>query len=301
MLGCVSLRFLIVATKMHNLNRSSHNVNHGIIHTKKGLSQEKKDFVDNQNLKEDHLDYDNKASNGTLNTLRPKWTEAQTVERGIAYDLYGSTRPIIRNHWAELQRNNGNTAILCPFCGLTDAEEMDHFIPRGRERLFPEFSTHYSNLIPLCHNCNHLKGDDWIEDGQQIFFNAYFDHLDGIEILRCEISREPSTRLVSSKILLRITGRENDICHRVVNTITRLKLLSLYTRDSNRILRSKTIELKTEYEQQNSRYVSQDDYIGAKRGVISTISSNADDIIAKLTYEAIAASDDYWDFVKSQL
>lgn len=286
---------------MHNLNRSSHNVNHGITHTKKGLSKEKKDFVDNQNLKDDHLDYDNKASNGTLNTLRPKWTVAQTIERGIAYDLYGSTRPIIRNHWAELERNNGNTAIVCPFCGLTDAEEMDHFIPRGKERLFPEYSTHYSNLIPLCHNCNHLKGDDWIENGQQIFFNAYFDRLDGIEILRCEISREPSTGFVSSEILLRITGRENDICHRVVNTITRLKLLSLYTRDSNKILRSKTIELKTEYEQQNSRYVNQDDYIGAKRGVISTISSIADDFIAKLTYEAIAASDDYWDFVKSQL
>ena len=301
MLGCVSLISLIVATQMHNLNRSSHNVDHGITHTKKGLSQDKKDFIDNQNLKDNHLDYDNKASNGTLNTLSPKWTEAQTSEREIAYDLYGSTRPIIRNHWAELQRNNGNVAIVCPFCGLTDAEEMDHFIPRGKEKLFPEYSTHYSNLIPLCHNCNHSKGDDWIEDGQQVFFNAYFDHLDGIEILRCDISRDPSTGLVFSTILLNITGHENDICRRVVNTITRLKLLPRFSKDSNKILRSKTMELKTEYEQQNSRYADLDDYVGAKRDVINSMSSNADDFIAKLTYSAIVDSDDYWNFVKSQL
>lgn len=286
---------------MHNLNRSSHDVNHGITHTKKGLSQEKKDFVDNQNLKDDHLYYDSKASNGTLNTLRPKWTEAQAVERGIAYNLYGSTRPIIRNHWAELQKNNGNTAIVCPFCGLTDADEMDHFIPRGQERLFPEYSTHYSNLIPLCHNCNLSKGDDWIEDGQQIFFNAYFDRLDGIEILRCEISRDISTGLVLSTILLNITGCENDICRRVVNTITRLKLLSRFSRDSNKILRSKTMELRTEYELQNSRYANKDDYVDTKRRVIKLMSSNADDFIAKLTYNAIADNDDYWDFVTSIL
>lgn len=286
---------------MHNLNRSSHDVNHGITHTKKGLSQDKKDFVDNQNLKGDHIDYDENASNGTLNALSPKWTEDQTAERETAYNLYASNRPIIRNHWAELQKNNGNTAIICPFCGLTDAVEMDHFIPRGKERLFPEYSTHYTNLIPLCHNCNLAKGDDWIENGQQIFFNAYFDRLDGIEIFECKISRDPSTGIAYSEIRLKITGTENDVCQRVVNTITRLKLLSLYTRDSNKILRSKTIELKAEYEQQNYRYADQDDYIGAKRGVINAMSSNADDCIAELTYGAIAASDDYWGFVKSQL
>lgn len=286
---------------MHNLNKSSHDVDHGIKHTKKGLSQEKKDFIDNQNLKDDHVDYDNKASNGTLNSLAPKWTEDQMDEREIAYNLYSSNRPIIRNHWAELQKKNGNTAIVCPFCGLTDAVEMDHFIPRGKEKLFPEYSTHYTNLIPLCHNCNLAKGDDWKENGHQIFFNAYFDRLDEIEILECKISRDISTGIAISEIRLKISGYENEVCQRVVNTITRLKLLPLYTTDSNKILRSKTIEFKTEYEQQNTRYAGKDDYIGAKRGVIRTMSSNVDDFIAKLTYSAIAESNEYWDYVKSQL
>lgn len=133
------------------------------------------------------------------------------------------------------------------------------------------------------------------------FFNAYFDRLDGIEILRCEISRDPSTGIVSSAILLNITGHENDICRRVVNTITRLKLLPRFSTDSNKILRSKTMELETEYEQQNSRYANQDDYVGAKRDVISSMSSNADDFIAKLTYSAIADSDDFWNYIKSLL
>ena len=161
---------------MHNLNRSSHDVDHGISHTKKGLSEEKKKFIDDQDIKTSHLDYDQKARTGHLNTLSPKWSETETDERKTAYDLYRSNRPIISNHWKELELQNGNKSIICPFCGLTDAEEMDHFIPRGKEKLFPEYATHYSNLIPLCHNCNLTKGDDWIDNnGKQLFFNAYFD------------------------------------------------------------------------------------------------------------------------------
>ena len=140
-----------------------------------------------------------------------------------------------------------------------------------------------------------------LENGHQIFFNAYFDRLDEIEILECKISRDISTGIAISEIRLKISGYENEVCQRVVNTITRLKLLPLYTTDSNKILRSKTIEFKTEYEQQNTRYAGKDDYIGAKRGVIRTMSSNVDDFIAKLTYSAIVESNEYWDYVKSQL
>ena len=102
---------------MHNLNKSSHDVDHGIKHTKKGLSQEKKDFIDNQNLKDDHVDYDNKASNGTLNSLTPKWTEDQMDEREIAYNLYSSNRPIIRNHWADCRKK---TEILQSYAHSAD-------------------------------------------------------------------------------------------------------------------------------------------------------------------------------------
>lgn len=286
---------------MHNLNRSSHDVNHGIENTKKGLSPTKKKFVDDQGLKKDHLSYDIKAINGRLNTLTPKWKKYEKSEREIAFNLYGSKRPIIRNHWTELEKNNGNKSIVCPICGLTDADEMDHFIPRGQEELFPEYATHYTNLIPLCHDCNHAKGDDWKESGKQIFFNAYFDKLDGIDILKCQILRDSFTGIASSKIVLNITGSENDICWRVVETVKRLKLLPRYTKDSNKILRRKTIEIKTEYSLQNKRYTDKNDYIKVKRDLITTLVSQADDFISKLTYNAIAASDDYWLFIDSQL
>ena len=178
---------------------------------------------------------------------------------------------------------------------------MDHFIPRGKEKLFPEYATHYTNLIPLCHSCNHTKGDDWIEKGRQIFFNAYFDSLKDIEILMCEIIINASTRIPTSKIRLNISGKESDVCWRIVKTINRLDLLPQYSRESNKILRSKSIELKTEYELQNDRYIDKDDFISAKRGVIGAMISKADDFLSKLTFTAIAGSNNYWHFIKSQL
>ena len=76
-------------------------------------------------------------------------------------------------HWEALKAANGGKVLMCPICGLKECSEMDHYVPRS---LFHEFSSHISNLIPLCHDCNQGKHDFWLNDeGQRCFFNAFFD------------------------------------------------------------------------------------------------------------------------------
>lgn len=52
---------------------------------------------------------------------------------------------------------------VCPFCnrnwifsGKNATAELDHFYPKSK---YPFLACSYFNLIPVCHTCNHLKGD----------------------------------------------------------------------------------------------------------------------------------------------
>jgi hypothetical protein len=42
-------------------------------------------------------------------------------------------------------------ADLCPYCSLDTNPDLDHFLPKA---VFPEFSLHARNLVPICTPCN---------------------------------------------------------------------------------------------------------------------------------------------------
>lgn len=42
----------------------------------------------------------------------------------------------------------------CPYCGIADADELDHFLPKS---IYKAISIYNRNLIPLCHKCNNKK------------------------------------------------------------------------------------------------------------------------------------------------
>jgi hypothetical protein len=45
-------------------------------------------------------------------------------------------------------------ADLCPYCSLDTNPDLDHFLPKA---VFPEFSLHARNLVPICTPCNRKK------------------------------------------------------------------------------------------------------------------------------------------------
>lgn len=88
-------------------------------------------------------------------------------------NLYESGKAIHDLLWSELTTLNGGRKIVCPICGETMAEELDHYVPR---EIYPEFSLHILNLIPTCHRCNSIKHTTWLDaNKKRIIFNAYLD------------------------------------------------------------------------------------------------------------------------------
>ncbi len=62
----------------------------------------------------------------------------------------------------------------CPYCGLSEPDTIDHYLPK---ELFPEFSIFGINLLPCCSRCNTLKGQKWLQNGKRLIVNYYFDNI----------------------------------------------------------------------------------------------------------------------------
>lgn len=63
---------------------------------------------------------------------------------------------------------------VCPYCLISEADSKDHYLPKES---FPEYAFLVWNLVPCCTNCNRRKGVQWVDQGQRVFFNPFFDTL----------------------------------------------------------------------------------------------------------------------------
>lgn len=199
MLGCqfeISLKIL----PMHNFIKPMVTTADALKMVRKKLHSPKKEFfaAHATQLKSLYDEYDQKTAKDELHELEPYWkilptddkkdVDSKMEKRHLAYGLYGSDRPFVNAHWEAVTKANGNETLYCPICGLKECEEMDHFVPR-EEGQYPEYSAHLSNLIPLCHTCNHDKSTKFIDENKKrIFFNAFYDILNRRDIIKGVIS-----------------------------------------------------------------------------------------------------------------
>ena len=121
----------------------------------------------------------------------------------------------------------------CPFCGYHDPLEIDHYLPIAE---FPEFSFIPINLIPICSKCNKTKSQYWIEDGERLFLNKYFDddNLDEFLICKPKIIDENNILFeycLDSEKLEHIT--KGDI---IKTHYEKLNIMTLYEYNSNSIM-----------------------------------------------------------------
>lgn len=192
---------------MHNFTKPIKTVQDSLITVGKGLHSPKKEFfnANKTTLETLFMNYDVLASKDELHLLTQQWpfvpgddeeTKKQIGEkRKWANQLYGDDRSFVNSHWEYLTQQNGGETLYCPICGLNECEEMDHFVPRD-ENQFPEYSAHLSNLIPLCHKCNHKKSTKFLGvAGERLFFNAFYDVITNRNILICYISVSPQDGL----------------------------------------------------------------------------------------------------------
>lgn len=54
-----------------------------------------------------------------------------------------------------LRANLLDGVVRCPFCDISEASTLDHYLPKEK---FPEFAIFSRNLVPCCSPCNERKG-----------------------------------------------------------------------------------------------------------------------------------------------
>ena len=98
-------------------------------------------------------------------------------------DLEENLADAIKASYGKTQKNGAlnhirfavmETVERCPICGIAQADELDHFLPKEK---FPVLAVYRRNLVPICHKCNQLKGSAIANEAAKCFIQAYFDEL----------------------------------------------------------------------------------------------------------------------------
>ena len=116
----------------------------------------------------------------------------------------------------------------CPYCLIDKPRTIDHYLPKDN---YPEFAVFPINLIPCCSSCNGKKGELWIENGERVFINYYFDKIPDVKFLRAVVSYDKSDIKYTTLIKFHII-EDSSINAKTYNIIqkhfTRLDLIKEY-------------------------------------------------------------------------
>lgn len=142
------------------------------------------------------LEYREKARSNNLYTLKPSTIADDDVVIGEVKkkeltQLY--SKHLVGGAGREFydQLKNRVPGYMCPFCGVTPLEEIDHFLPKKK---YPVFSVYTANLVPICKKCNHSKGSKVASKGSEQLLHPYFDEapFNADQWLFAEIEESPS-------------------------------------------------------------------------------------------------------------
>jgi hypothetical protein len=114
------------------------------------------------------------------------------IEKELLVSLFDKT---VDGALTELRYRLKSRAVHCPMCLISAASHLDHFLPKSA---FQEFSIYSLNLVPICPECNLLKG----EKPYGRFLNAYFDRLRAT-VLKVQIELVPHAVRLQFSLLLK--------------------------------------------------------------------------------------------------
>lgn len=269
-------------------------------------------FESNKTLLERaYLQYDSMTSPMALENLQPIWkendgdslslkTQKKTYRKGI-HNLYGRERKFISDLWDLISKNSSRETIMCPICGSEAVYELDHYVPR---EVMPEYSVHVRNLIPLCHRCNHLKLDEWLNDKKKrIVFNAYYDRVPNESLLQANISLGTLQAMPSIKISIRdgidLTVESNRL---FVSTVDQIKLLEVFQREGHKFFKDKCVYLRNQFRNKCKRHPNDEMetiWKEIKEDIEDTIRDETEEL-NKLIYKAICDSPVFETWIKSK-
>ncbi|WP_339014356.1 HNH endonuclease signature motif containing protein [Aeromonas popoffii] len=95
----------------------------------------------------------------------------RVASRTAMHDAYNEVQ--IKGRLSDYRSKLLFSALRCPCCGISAADELDHYLPRSQ---FNALSLYSNNLIPMCHQCNNKKRTHH-SDTDERFLHAYFDNV----------------------------------------------------------------------------------------------------------------------------
>lgn len=81
-------------------------------------------------------------------------------------------------------------AVRCPFCGISEATTLDHYLPK---ELHPLYTIYSKNLVPCCPKCNSHKSTKIMIENVEIrrFLHPYFDPIPVESFLQVSVELSP--------------------------------------------------------------------------------------------------------------
>ncbi|MCX5367963.1 HNH endonuclease signature motif containing protein [Streptomyces sp. NBC_00103] len=83
-----------------------------------------------------------------------------------------------------------NRRIKCPLCGVGSVRQVDHHLPKST---FPYLAVVPMNLVPVCADCNFLKGEKFPKVYSEQTLHPYFDEIDDQRWLHARLITLSST------------------------------------------------------------------------------------------------------------
>lgn len=112
-------------------------------------------------------------------------TKAQRKALIDGYD--GRTVAIKRRLGKMIETLPAADSDLCPYCSLDTNPDLDHFLPKA---VFPEFSLHARNLVPICTPCNRKKLNAFKDKGTgaRLFLHPSAEPSQNARVLEADLS-----------------------------------------------------------------------------------------------------------------
>lgn len=122
----------------------------------------------------------------------------------------------------------------CPICGISPPNELDHHLPKA---IFQPLSIYVCNLVPICGDCNQLKGAVVSKTPAQWYVHAYLEGLPPIRFLRATVSIESGGLMVEFDVDPS-AGLSDLLRKRLEHQLQSLRLNERYAREINMHLTS---------------------------------------------------------------
>ncbi|MDU7364110.1 HNH endonuclease [Clostridium sp.] len=118
----------------------------------------------------------------------------------------------------------------CPYCNYPTREvkQIDHYLPKAK---FPTLSIVVKNLVPICKECNEIKGEYYSFNKENQLIHPYYDYemIDAFEYIECAIIEDSN---IGFKFSIKKLESWNEIFHKkVIFHFEKLEIDKLYLSD----------------------------------------------------------------------